>query len=1251
MDRLLQTHLDPIARGARRWQLWRNLAICWAVAAAAGLATLFTVESLDWSPAWIFFLLLVGAVVAAAVIVRRFGAASPDYQAVARRIEEHNPELHALLLTAVEQKPDSTTGQLNYLQQRVIEEALEHHRRSPWGERISRQLFLAQGAHWAALLLFLLVLAGLRPSFSHGSGLWAGAERSNGVSVTPGDTNVERGTGLVVLARFNDKLPADAELVIKPVNEAEQHIPLAKNLGDPVFGGGVPEVKGDLTYRIEFTHGRTRDFKVTAFDYPRLDHADARLTYPEYTHLPEKTVKDTRRVSAVEGTALNYSFFLNKSVTKATLVAKDKSSVPLTPDSTNATIYHSSFTLDESRRYELVLVDDAGRTNRVPPEFVLEALKSQPPELKIASPRGDQRVSPLEEISFEGEASDEFGLSSYGIAYTPANGETKTIELGKNAGPREKRQFNFLLAMENLKAQPDQLVSYYLWADDTGPDGRPRRTTSDIYFAEIRPFDEIFREGQPQDPNQNNNNSQGGQGNQSEQLAELQKQIISATWNLKRRETGAKPSAKYKDDTQVVRDSQQQALDQVRSSPAAGDERLKPFVEAAEKSMEKASGHLGEASDKNSVAPLPSALTDEQSAYQALLKLSAREYQVTQGARQSGRGRSGGQRSQRQIDQLDLKQTANRYETQREASPTQTPQQREQLQVANRLKELAQRQQDLNQRLRELQTALQEAKTEQEREQLRQQLKRLRDEQQDMLADVDELRQRMERPENQSSMSQERQQLDQTRSQIQSAGEALKQQAVSQALASGTRAQRELQQLQDDFRKKNSNQFAEDMRQMRDDAQKLAQNEENLGKKIDELADPGQKNLSESDEQRAQRSDLASQLSQQKNSLTNLFNQMRDVSEQSETAEPLLSSQLYDLLRQTSHEDLDKALDSSSELVRRGFAPQAAPFEQTARQHIDELNRGVQRAAESVLGDPTEALRLAKRELEDLSRQLNQESAEATNELDTNSVANAATATGAAGNDSDVMKRLEQRRQQQLAGGTNDSGTNAPGNTPGGSEPRTASSQQPGDRQPGGNAQNQPGQSASQQPGSGNNQNGRQPGEQPGQSQEQASNGAGQNGGDNPGQGGGRANQGPGQRNGSQSGAIQNLLAPNNGGGAGGGWSNGSPLTGENYTDWSDRLRDVEEMVDVPDLRTEVAGIRDRARAVRLDYKRTGKKPDWDVIKTQISAPLAEVRARVDEELLRRESKDALVPLDRDPVPAKFSDLVRRYYEQLGKDN
>jgi hypothetical protein len=51
----------------------------------------------------------------------------------------------------------------------------------------------------------------------------------------------------------------------------------------------------------------------------------------------------------------------------------------------------------------------------------------------------------------------------------------------------------------------------------------------------------------------------------------------------------------------------------------------------------------------------------------------------------------------------------------------------------------------------------------------------------------------------------------------------------------------------------------------------------------------------------------------------------------------------------------------------------------------------------------------------------------------------------------------------------------------------------------------------------------------------------------------------------------------------------------------------------------------------------------------EIAGPLVELRNRVAEELARRESKDAIVPIDRDPVPTRYSELVRRYYEELGK--
>jgi hypothetical protein len=49
-----------------------------------------------------------------------------------------------------------------------------------------------------------------------------------------------------------------------------------------------------------------------------------------------------------------------------------------------------------------------------------------------------------------------------------------------------------------------------------------------------------------------------------------------------------------------------------------------------------------------------------------------------------------------------------------------------------------------------------------------------------------------------------------------------------------------------------------------------------------------------------------------------------------------------------------------------------------------------------------------------------------------------------------------------------------------------------------------------------------------------------------------------------------------------------------------------------------------------------------------VSNPLVELSRRIDEEIRKLESPDALVPIDRDPVPPEFAEQIRRYYERLG---
>ena len=42
---------------------------------------------------------------------------------------------------------------------------------------------------------------------------------------------------------------------------------------------------------------------------------------------------------------------------------------------------------------------------------------------------------------------------------------------------------------------------------------------------------------------------------------------------------------------------------------------------------------------------------------------------------------------------------------------------------------------------------------------------------------------------------------------------------------------------------------------------------------------------------------------------------------------------------------------------------------------------------------------------------------------------------------------------------------------------------------------------------------------------------------------------------------------------------------------------------------------------------------------------------QIREELGRRNTQDPLAPIDRDAVPTRFADQVRRYYETLGRDS
>ena len=1244
IEEALRRQMQPaVDRRKHVYLAWR-MAACWLIAGLIGVVLTAIGWLWGWRSPWTVMGLFIGTFQATVWVIYRSGRLQPDYHALARDIEQRHPELQALLLAAVEQKPEGPDGQWGYMQRRVIGEAVTHATGHEWQESVStKHLFVANLGRFAALVFLFVVLLQVVPPTSFVLRNSQGALTAQGynISVSPGDTEIEQGSPVVILGRFEGKVPSSVDLFFTPAGQEPQQIPLTRSLDDPVFGGILQDIRSDMRYHIEYEGKRTREFTISVYQSPELLRADATIVYPSYTKLPEKTLQDTRQIAVVEGSKVTLRFTLNKPVATARLNPKAGIALGLTVDDKDPNVLVASLTASQSERYELHMADAQGRPNKMPPRFSIDVHKNMPAEVKPVFPTGDVVASPLEEINLEAQVSDDYGVTGYGLTYMLAGAESRDITLSApdpsnvtlgGAPP----QIKYLLAMEDLKAQPDQLLTYYFWADDIGPDGAPRRSVSDIYFAEVRPFEEIFRESQSfqneQNQEQQQQDQQGQQQNRAEELARLQKQIITATWNIKQRAERSGGITEHKDDLDVVRQSQADAMKQAQDALAeAEDPASMKSLQAAAEHMKTALDHLTQAGgaegvqrveggtpsnrgqdarDTGARSPqeLTPALAAEQSAYQELLKLREREHQIARSRSNSSRASANSAQMQQQLQQLELTQREDRYETQRMAQPQQQTERQEDLQALNRLRDLARRQNEMTDRLREAEAALRQAQNEQQREEALRQLKRLRDEQMEALRDVDELQQRMESPQNRQRMAEAREQLGDSREQIRESTEALEEGMVSRAVTSTARAGRQLEQMREEFQRRTSNQFADAMRDMRDQARELDEQQNQIADEMQQQIDARQKSLAGDN----MSGELAERVEKQREAMEELVEQMKTTSEQAETSEPLLSRKLYDTLRETGTENLDRALQATGELLRRDFLPQAQEIERRAGEGIEGLRRGVEDAAGNVLGDEAESLRLAQQQLDELIREVNDEAARAQGRRpgDANEPAGAAgqqqQADAQPGQRGDPTPRPEGQEQARAEGARDGQGSPRGEGVP------------PSNR--GQDARDTEGRRQAQQGGS------PQEGEQPQGSR------------------GGRARADAGEQNNPTGrGGLRTETGPWDDQGQRG------PFTGEDFLAWSDRLRDVEDMLPERDLRDEAARVSDRARAVRAEFKRHGTEPQWDLVQSQIMEPLAELRQRVSERLAQLQSDEALVPIDRDPVPDRFADLVRSYFENLGQ--
>jgi hypothetical protein len=1246
-----------------------------------------------------------------------------DPKWVASRIESQYPELESRLLTSIDQVNEFKEQNIGFLQQLLLTQTINHSVRNPWEMVVSSSKFvfsqLAAICAFTLLLLGAVMMSQAPPVVKSQKMLGDDAPEvvsqpelllpTQLESVEPGNAEVENGSSLIVLAKFSGQLPEKADLVYEcsvPQSDGESELVIRRiamnpSFDDPIFAGQIENVTQPLTYWVEFDNQTSDRFYVTVFEYPSLQQLDFELDFPEYTKLPNKVVNDARRVSALLGTNVTITARLNKSVRECVLVSKAGDSIALSESPTGDAVYSASFVVTESNRFDLQLRDDSDRRNKLPPEISINALSNQPPIVKITMPGRDLEVSPLEELDTQAKISDDYGVHRTGMTYSIAGGMANELVLGKDLESKKEHLVEKLIDFESLNAAPNQLVSYFYWAEDFVDDGKTRRIMSDLFFAEVREFEQIFRQGEQQSQSQQQRQQQQQQSQQQQQqaaeLMDLQKEIINATWKLIRRETDDQPSSQFASDVSVIQESQQMGIglvdelaEKMANNPQAGTlaTQIKTAMNGVVLTLQKSIG-------VNSANPLVDAVSQEQQVYQMLLKLQSDDSQVQQQQQQQQQSQSQQQqqsRSQQQLQQLQLENDRNRYEEENQAQKQQEEdaEKAEVRQALNRLKELARRQEDINEQLEKLQTALEAAKDDAEKAEIERRLKRLREQQEELLRDLDELKSDAEQNQDNKLMQNATEELDKARENVRKSAEALKENQVTKAAAAGNRAQQQFEDLREEFKKGNANQFVEQMKEMSTKAQELQDKQTEIAEQIQNIKDAEGKSLREQNN----RDQLKQELSDQRKKYDDILKDIKEVVRDAEESEPLLSQQLFDTYQQTRKSKTVEEIDLTRQMLSQGFIDEAEKTNSAAEKGVAELNEGVQKAAQSIVGDESESLRRAEQTLRKLANQINREiqennPSEATSAEDSEGGVeneNRQPNGDQTGGDQDgEMESSQSESQQQKNGNSqqgkqekNESKTGKRGgqkNVEQGKSEQGESEQ--GKSEQGESEQGESGRSKGEQKGnqdskrsgepSGKQESGRS-GEKADQKQnDQKSGGSpekqGQNrdgktdgkrsksgkGGQEGGQSRGNQAQNPSQPNGQPSqrpnGAsgrfegFEEMFGPTGG--------TPRPITGDQYRQFSNDLREIEELLEDPKMRSQAAEIREQAKAIRVEMKRHSKDPNWEIVQDFIAEPLEKLRAEVARELILKENREALVPIDRDPVPAIFEAQVQEYYKEL----
>ncbi|WP_169977580.1 DUF4175 family protein [Tautonia rosea] len=264
------------------------------------------------------------------------------------------------------------------------------------------------------------------------------------IVVEPGDTTLARGDSLTISAvvhpRFGRSVPDAAQLEWTDASGSSHSLTMGPGspsdtdpADDHTFTLTLPSVEDAITYRISTGPARSRAFRVSVVDPPRIVSQRWTITPPTYTALPSSTIDDPSsslvvawqdsRVAITVTTDLpSHRVALDWPLEDGSL-----SPVALTPapdDEGSRTLWTAEVLATGSGRFAITAGDSQGLTDRSVPSGRLEVQADAPPVVALGD--GDEALGPGDRLVVPVASQDDLAVAAAELHVTIARPDSPT---------------------------------------------------------------------------------------------------------------------------------------------------------------------------------------------------------------------------------------------------------------------------------------------------------------------------------------------------------------------------------------------------------------------------------------------------------------------------------------------------------------------------------------------------------------------------------------------------------------------------------------------------------------------------------------------------------------------------------------------------------------------------------------------------------------------------------------------------------